>query len=610
MGPIRSSGKEDLIGTQASVARRQAEQRAEYLNNINKIHMDFSTLRHSCSHVMAEAVKELWPEVKLAIGPAIEDGFYYDFDKPDPFTDADLLAIEKTMQKIISRDDPFLREELDKTKAMELFKKLKEDYKVELIQALPDQNISIYKTGRDFLDLCRGPHIKSTGQIKAFKLLSVAGAYWHGIETNPMLQRIYGTCFDTQKELDEYLKNLEETKLRDHRKLGPGLGFFDIYHEEAGAGLVFYHPKGALLRTIIEDYEKKEHLRRGYQMVITPHIMDVGLWKTSGHYDYYRENMYTFLAEEKEFVLKPMNCPGHILIYKSKTRSYKDLPIRLFELGTVYRREKAGVLHGLLRVRGFTQDDAHIFCLPEQLSQEIKAIIDFVFDTMKVFGFDKVGIELSTRPEKSIGSDEDWQRATEALETALKEKGLPYDVNEGDGAFYGPKIDIKLKDALKRTWQCATIQCDFALPKRFNLAYIDSEGKEKQPIMLHRVLLGSLERFIGALIEHYKGELPLWLSPTQVLLIPIKETVAQYTQAIKDKLEANDIRVEIDTRNETLDKKIRNAELTKIPYCLIIGEREAKQETVSVRKKGSIDKGVMALDKLIEELINQIREHK
>jgi threonyl-tRNA synthetase len=559
---------------------------------------------------MAQAVKELWPQVKLAIGPAIEDGFYYDFDKTTPFTEVDLLAVGEIMQKIISRDDPFVREELDKKKAVGLFKKLNEDYKVELIEALADQTISIYKTGNNFVDLCRGPHIKSTGQIKAFKLLSVAGAYWHGIETNPMLQRIYGTCFETQQELDEYLKNLEEAKLRDHRKLGPSLGFFDIYHEEAGAGLVFYHPKGALLRTIIEDYEKKEHLKRGYDIVITPHIMDVGLWKTSGHYDYYRENMYTFVAEDKEFVLKPMNCPGHILIYKSKTRSYKDLPIRLFELGTVYRREKAGVLHGLLRVRGFTQDDAHIFCLPAQLSGEIKGIIDFVFDTMKVFGFDSVGIELSTRPEKSIGSDEDWQKATEALENALKEKGLKYDINEGEGAFYGPKIDIKLKDALKRTWQCATIQCDFALPKRFNLAYIDDAGKEKQPIMLHRVLLGSLERFIGALIEHYKGELPLWLSPTQVLIIPLKETVLNYAQEVRNKLENQNIRVEIDLHNETLDKKIRNAEINKIPYCLILGEREAKQQQVSVRKKGSGNQGAIALEEFIGNLINQIQQHK
>jgi len=582
---------------------------------------------------MAQAVKELWPKVKLAIGPAIEDGFYYDFDtstalsagKKETFTDEDLLKIEKKMQQIIAKNEPFIHEDLDKKKAIELFKKLKEDYKVELIVALPGEKVSIYKTGKDFLDLCRGPHVQSTGEIKAFKLLSVAGAYWHGIETNPMLQRIYGTCFNSQKELDEYLKNLEEAKLRDHRKLGPQLEFFDIYHEQAGAGLVFYHPKGALLRTIIEDYEKKEHLKRGYQMVITPHIMDASLWKTSGHYDYYKENMFILNIEDSkpatkrggsaktcggEFVLKPMNCPGHILIYKSKTRSYKDLPIRMFELGTVYRREKAGVLHGLLRVRGFTQDDAHIFCLPEQLADEIKKIIDFVFETMKVFGFNQWGVELSTRPEKYIGSEEDWQKATEALENALKDKGIAYEINHGDGAFYGPKIDIKLKDALKRTWQCATIQCDFALPKRFNLAYIDAQGKEQQPIMLHRVLLGSLERFIGALIENYKGELPLWLSPTQVLIIPIKESVVAYSQTIKNKLENNNIRVEIDVRNETLDKKIRNAELEKIPYCLIIGEREEKQEQVSVRKKGSKDLGAINIDKFIEGLINQIQQHK
>jgi len=572
--------------------------------------MDLSTLRHSCSHVMAEAVKKLWPETKLAIGPSIEDGFYYDFDKKEPFSNEDLLKIEQEMKKIIARDEAFLRQELDKSKAIDLFKKMNEDYKVELIKDLPNETVSIYKTGEVFLDLCRGPHVQSAGEIKNFKLLSVAGAYWHGIETNPMLQRIYGTCFNTQKELDEYLNSLEEAKLRDHRKLGPQLGLFDIYHEQAGAGLVFYHPKGAILRTIIEDYEKKEHLKRGYQMVITPHIMDVALWKTSGHYDYYKENMYSFVDEEKEFVLKPMNCPGHILIYKAKTRSYKDLPIRLFELGTVYRREKAGVLHGLLRVRGFTQDDAHVFCLAEQLSQEIKAIIDFVFDTMKVFGFNDMQIELSTKPEKYIGSDEDWQKATDALEDALKEKSLPYEINQGDGAFYGPKIDIKLKDALKRTWQCATIQCDFALPKRFNLTYVDAEGKEKQPIMLHRVLLGSLERFIGALIEHYKGELPLWLSPTQVLLIPIKESVAPYVQKVKEELEKNQIRVDMDTRNETLDKRIRNAELNKIPYCLILGDREAKQAQVSVRKKGSGDQGAIALDKFIEDLMNQIKQHK
>ena len=555
---------------------------------------------------MAQAVKELWPEVKLGIGPAIEDGFYYDFDKKEPFTDEDLGNIERKMREIISENEPFVREELVKKDALELFQKSGETYKIDLIQHLPDEKVSIYKTGKGFLDLCRGPHIESAGQIKTFKLLSVAGAYWHGIETNPMLQRIYGTCFETQEELDDYLKNLEEAKLRDHRKLGPALEFFDIYQEEAGAGLVFYHPKGALLRTIIEDYERKEHLKRGYQLVITPHIMQAELWKTSGHYDYYKENMYTLKIEDKEFVLKPMNCPGHILIYKSKTRSYKDLPIRFFELGTVYRHEKAGALHGLLRVRGFTQDDAHIFCLQEQLRGEIKSIIDFVFDTMKVFGFNDMGIELSTRPEKSIGSDDDWQQATAALEDALKEKGLSYDVNVGDGAFYGPKIDIKLKDALKRSWQCATIQCDFALPKRFNLAYVDSDGKEKQPIMLHRVLLGSLERFTGALLEHYKGELPLWLAPTQVMVIPIKDSLMEYASGVKKALEDNSIRVEIDDHKETLNKRIRNAEVNKIPYCLIVGEREAESKSVSVRKKGKGDAGVLTQEAFIKQLKEEI----
>ncbi|MFA5063060.1 MAG: threonine--tRNA ligase [Candidatus Omnitrophota bacterium] len=576
--------------------------------------MNLDILRHSCSHVLAAAVKELWPEVKLAIGPAIEDGFYYDFDtsaalsagKKEAFSDEDLIKIEKKMSEIISKNEPFVREELDKQAALELFKKLNESYKIELINALGDEKISVYNTGKSFLDLCRGPHVQSTGEIKAFKLLSVAGAYWHGIETNPMLQRIYGTCFESKKELEEYLKNLEEAKLRDHRKLGPALELFDIYHEEAGAGLVFYHPKGGLLRTIIENYEKEEHLKRGYQIVITPHIMQAGLWKTSGHYDYYKENMYMLNIDGQEYVLKPMNCPGHILIYKSKTRSYKDLPIRYFELGTVYRHEKAGVLHGLLRVRGFTQDDAHIFCLPEQLKPEIKAVIDFVFDTMKVFGFKDVSIELSTRPEKSIGSDEDWKLATNSLEEALKEKGLNYEINEGDGAFYGPKIDIKLKDALKRSWQCATIQCDFALPKRFNLTYIDNEGKERQPIMLHRVLLGSVERFIGALVENYNGDLPLWLAPVQVLVIPIKDSVMEYAKKISDRLAQEKIRVEVDSRNETLDKRIRNAELSKIPYCLVVGEREEKSAQVAVRKKGKGNLGTMSLDEFIKTVKEEI----
>jgi threonyl-tRNA synthetase len=557
---------------------------------------------------MAEAVKSLWPEVRLGIGPSIEDGFYYDFDKKEPFTDEDLARITEKMRQIIAGNKPFVREEVSKGEARELFRRLKEDYKIDLLNQITDERVSLYKTGEDFIDLCRGPHVASTGAIKAFKLLSVAGAYWHGIETNPMLQRIYGTCFQTQEELDDYLKNIEEAKERDHRKLGPGLGFFDIYHEEAGAGLVFYHPKGALLRKIIEDYEKEEHLRRGYQMVITPHIMQAQLWKTSGHYDYYRENMYTLKVEDKEFVLKPMNCPGHILIYKSQTRSYRDLPIRFFELGTVYRNEKAGVLHGLLRVRGFTQDDAHIFCTPEQLTSEIKGIIDFVFDTMKVFGFEQVGIELSTRPAKFIGSEEDWQRATSALETALKERGLHYEVNAGEGAFYGPKIDIKLKDALKRSWQCATIQCDFALPKRFALAYIDSAGSEQQPIMLHRVLLGSLERFTGALLEHYKGSLPLWLAPVQAVIIPIKDTLTSEALKTQQALLNNAVRAEIDAQNETLNKRIRQAELAKIPYILVLGEREAKSGMVAVRKKGGGDLGAMALEEFVRRIKEEINK--
>lgn len=568
--------------------------------------MDLNTLRHSCSHVMAQAVKELWPETRLGIGPSIEDGFYYDFDKKEPFSDEDLVKIEKRMQEIIARDEAFIREEVSKKEAAGLLKRLKEDYKLELLREIPGETVSIYKTGDKFFDLCRGPHVESTGIIKAFKLLSVAGAYWHGIETNPMLQRIYGTCFFSQKELSDYLKSLEEAKKRDHRKLGPQLGFFEIYHEEAGAGLVFYHPKGALLRTIIEDYERQEHLKHGYQLVMTPHIMQAGLWRTSGHYDYYKENMYTFKIDEKEFVLKPMNCPGHILIYQAKQRSYRELPLRFFELGTVYRHEKAGVLHGLLRVRGFTQDDAHIFCLPGQLKSEIKAIIDFVFDTMRVFGFQSLGIELSTRPEKYIGSEGDWEQATTALEEVLKEKALAYETNIGEGAFYGPKIDIKLKDALNRKWQCATIQCDFSLPKRFQLTYIDSEGKEQQPVMLHRVILGSLERFSGALLEHYGGNLPLWLSPLQVVVIPIKNDFADYGQTIVELLNRASVRVKLDNRNETLDKRIREAELDKVPYILIVGSREKQSQTVAVRKRGVGDQGVLSQEALIRQIKEEI----
>jgi threonyl-tRNA synthetase len=555
---------------------------------------------------MAQAVKQLWPEVKLGIGPSIEDGFYYDFDRQEPFTDEDLSLIAERMRKIIASNERFIREEISKPEAKKLFTQLKENYKVELINALADEQVTIYKTGNDFVDLCRGPHIESTGQIKAFKLLSVAGAYWHGIETNPMLQRIYGTCFATQKELDEHLKNIEEAKKRDHRRVGPQLEIFNLYPEEVGAGLVFYHPKGALLRTIIEDYLRREHLIRGYQIVITPHIMEAGLWQTSGHYDYYRDNMYTLKIENREFVLKPMNCPGHILIYKSKIRSYRDLPLRLFELGTVYRHEKGGVLHGLLRVRGFTQDDAHIFCTPEQIKPEIIRIIDFVLKAMQDFGFPDISIELSTRPEKFIGTESDWQKATAALEESLQEKNLEYAINPQEGAFYGPKIDIKVKDALKRKWQCATIQCDFALPARFNLEFIDAQGIRQQPIMLHRVILGSLERFIGVLIEHYAGNLPLWLSPQQVDIIPIKSTLHDYAAQIETLLKEHAIRGRVDSRNLTLQKRIREAEIEKIPYLLIIGERESTAKTVAVRKRGQGDIGSMPVEECIDRIKQEI----
>jgi threonyl-tRNA synthetase len=556
---------------------------------------------------MAAAVKYLWPDVKLGIGPSIEDGFYYDFDKKEPFAPEDLEKIEAKMREIIAAGLPFVREELSKGEARELFGKLGETYKLELIDAIPDEKVSIYRTGKDFVDLCRGPHVARTAEIKAFKLLSIAGAYWHGIETNPMLQRVYGTAFDKAADLEKYLTVLEEAKKRDHRRLGKDLGLFDIYHEEAGSGLVFYHPAGAVLRNILETYEKQEHVRRGYEMVVTPHVLKWDLWKTSGHADYYAENMYRFSIDGQDYAVKPMNCPGHILIYKSQTRSYRDLPLRLFELGTVYRHEKSGVLHGLLRVRSFTQDDAHIFCLPEQVKAEIKDVLDFVFDTMKLFGFKDFHIELSTRPKKSIGTDEDWQRATDALRASLDEKKLAYDINEGDGAFYGPKIDIKLKDAIGRLWQCATIQCDFALPEKFDLAYVGADGKNARPVMLHRVIFGSLERFIGTLIEHYAGNFPLWLSPRQVVVVPVKAEHEAYARALEKELRAGDIRASCDATSETLNKRIRNAEMSKVPYVAVVGGREAAGRTVSVRSKKKGDLGAMSVEDFIRQLQTEIK---
>ncbi|PIP67895.1 MAG: threonine--tRNA ligase [Candidatus Omnitrophica bacterium CG22_combo_CG10-13_8_21_14_all_43_16] len=566
---------------------------------------NLDALRHSSSHVMADAVKRLFPDSQLAIGPAIEDGFYYDFDRKEPFKPEDLAEIEKEMAKIIKEDLEFKREEVSKKEAAQLFKKLKETYKLELIEKLEGDTVSIYRHGK-FVDLCKGPHVKSTGEIKAFKLLSIAGAYWHGIETNPMLQRIYGTCFETTEALEGYLKKQEEAKKRDHRKLGKELDLFSI-HDEVGPGLVFYHPKGALLRMLIEDYEKKEHLKRGYQIVMGPHILKSDIWITSGHYEYYKDNMYIFKTEGEEYVVKPMNCPGHMLIYKSKLRSYKDLPIRYFELGNVHRREKTGVLHGLLRVRGFTQDDAHIFCLPGQLEQEIIGVIDFVIDTMKVFGFNDYKIDLSTRPPKSIGTDEIWSQATSALKNALESKGMSYGINEGEGAFYGPKIDIMVKDALGRPWQCATIQCDFALPERFDLTYISADGKKERPVMLHRVILGSMERFMGTLIEHYAGAFPVWLAPVQAAIIPITDRSHDYADNIFRQLQNEDIRVEVDKRNEKLQYKIRESEMNKIPYMLIIGDKEKEAGTVSVRARKEGDIGAVKIEEFIARVKKEIK---
>jgi threonyl-tRNA synthetase len=549
---------------------------------------------------MADAVQRLFPGTKLGIGPAIEDGFYYDFDCDQTFTPEDLPRIEKEMARIVKENASFKEKKVSKKEAEEIFKKRGETYKLELLKELDEDNISVYEHG-DFVDLCRGPHVESTGQIGSFKLLSVAGAYWKGIETNPMLQRIYGTAFADKKALDKFLHLREEAKKRDHRKLGKELDLFS-FNDAMGAGLVLYHPKGAMLRQKVVEYITEKHIEKDYKLISSPHILKSDIWVRSGHYDYYKEHMYIFKSEGQEFAVKPMNCPGHILVYMSRTRSYREFPLRYFELGTVYRHEKSGVLHGLLRVRGFTQDDAHIFCLQEQVEEEVIGVIDFVAEALKDFGFEEYEVELSTRPEKYIGAEKDWDAATTALENALKKKGLQYDVNVGEGAFYGPKIDIKLKDALGRAWQCATIQCDFALPERFNMKYTDRNGKEQRPVVLHRVILGSLERFIGALVEHYGGDFPLWLAPVQVMIIPIAETQTEYGKEVMDRLRKRGFRVEIDARDEKMQKKIRDAELEKIPYMLILGSKEFENKEVSFRNKKTGEKGTLSIDEFTSRL--------
>jgi threonyl-tRNA synthetase len=559
-------------------------------------HAGLDILRHSASHVMAQAVQELFPDVKVTIGPAIEDGFYYDFDSPRPFTPDDLLKIEGRMKEIVKSKLSFRRMEMSKEEAIAFFRKKDEHYKVELIEAVDADQVSLYSQG-EFTDLCRGPHVPHTGFIKAFKLTKVAGAYWRGDERNPMLQRIYGTAFPSKAELQQHLHLLEEAKKRDHRKLGKELDLFSIW-DEAGPGLVIWHPKGAMLRYLIEEFERQEHLKRGYQMVIGPQILKRELWETSGHFDNYRENMYFTEVDEVQYGIKPMNCLAHMLIYKSRVRSYRDLPLRYFELGIVHRHERSGVLHGLPRVRQFTQDDAHILCTPGQLNDEILGILNFVGDVMGIFGFD-YSMELSTRPEKSIGSDEDWERATEALRRALDEQRTPYEINEGDGAFYGPKIDVKLRDALSRSWQCATIQCDFTLPDRFDLTYVDSDGERKRPVMIHRVILGSIERFLGVLIEHYAGAFPVWLAPVQAVIMTITDRQQPYAQELAQKLRAAGIRLEEDLRNEKIGFKIREAANEKIPYMIIIGDKEVEKGTLAVRKRGQRATATLMFDEFV-----------
>ncbi len=561
--------------------------------------------RHSTSHILAQAVKKLFPEAKLAIGPAIEEGFYYDFDYKEPFTPEDLKKIEERMQEIINDDLPFIREEISKKEAKKLFEDRGESYKIELLSEMDDEKVSIYRQ-RDFIDLCRGPHVTHTGRIRFFKLLSVAGAYWRGDERNKMLQRIYGTSFTSEEDLKVYLQRLEEIKKRDHRRLGKELGLFSI-QDDAGAGLILWHPKGALIRKIIEDFWREEHYRAGYQLVYSPHLAKLDLWKKSGHWDFYRENMYSPMeVEGTQYEVKPMNCPFHIMIYKSELHSYRDLPIRLAELGTVYRYERSGVLHGLLRVRGFTQDDAHVFCMPDQLQAEILRVLDLTLFMLGTFGFKEYDIYLSTRPERYVGTLKSWELATEALKISLEKKGLAYQVDPGEGVFYGPKIDIKIKDMLGRPWQCTTVQVDFNLPERFSLVYVGEDGQHHQPIMIHRALLGSLERFLGVLIEHYAGAFPLWLAPVQVKVMTITDAQIDYGKMIVDECISKGIRTEGDFRNEKIGLKIREAQLAKIPYMLIIGNKEVKEKKVSVRKRGGEEMGSVSLDDFASRIKDEI----
>ena len=562
-----------------------------------------AAFRHTTSHIMAQAIKRLYPETKLAIGPSIADGFYYDVDRDTPLTSEDLEKIEAEMKKIVKEDLKLERFELPRAEAIAFMKEKEEPYKVELIEDLPeDEVISFYRQG-EFTDLCAGPHLMSTKPVKAFKLTSLAGAYWRGSEKNKMLQRIYGTAFTKKAELEEYLHMIEEAKKRDHRKLGKELGLFMM--SEDGPGFPFFLPKGMDLKNALMDYWREIHRKAGYVEISTPIILNRRLWETSGHWDHYKENMYTTVIDDEDYAIKPMNCPGGVLVYASEPRSYRDLPLRVGELGLVHRHEKSGQLHGLMRVRCFTQDDAHIFMTPDQIKDEIKGVVALINEVYSLFGFE-YHVELSTRPEDSMGSDEDWEMATEGLRSALDEIGLPYVVNEGDGAFYGPKIDFHLVDCIGRTWQCGTIQLDFQLPQRFELEYIGADGEKHRPIMIHRVVFGSIERFIGILIEHFAGAFPTWLAPVQVKVLPISEKYMDYAENVKKKLDEAGIRVELDTRSEKIGYKIREAQQAKIPYMLVVGQKEEEDGTVAVRSRAAGDEGTKSLDAFISDIQKEI----
>src|SRR6266498_1855848 len=569
--------------------------------------------RHSSAHLLAAAVLELFPETKLGHGPATESGFFYDFYRPIPFTPEDLQKIEKKMQELVQQNLPYAREFLPRDEGLQRFKSEGDFMKCHFIEQFtrPDEKISIYKTGK-FLDFCRGPHIPSTGKIKAFKLLNIAGAYWLGDEKNPQLQRIYGTSFFSKKDLDNYLHHIEEAKKRDHRVIGQQLDLFSI-QELAGPGLIFWHPKGGIIRKEMEDWMRSEYIKRGYSLVYTPHVMRKQLWQTSGHEGYYSQNMFdTMELDDAEYRLKPMNCPGHILIYKDSLKSYRDLPVRLGELGTVYRYERSGVMHGLLRVRGFTQDDAHIFCTPEQIEQEIASCVEFASDVLKDFGFDKFITELSTWSPNDrknfVGSEDQWNLATVSLEKVLKRLNIEYKTIPGEAAFYGPKIDIKLVDAIGRLWQLSTVQFDFNLPARFNLEYVAEDGTRKQPLMVHRALYGSIERFFGVLIEHYAGAFPVWLSPVQVAMIPIAERHSAYAEKVAEQLKAAGVRVEVDARNEKMNAKIREHAMQKVPFLLVVGDKEAEANKVNVRTRGKEKTEDMATAEFVEKIKKLIGE--